>query len=142
MRTKSEFQYRKSVAAATKRGQLCPRLFFGLRGLAARTVRARPHSGLELLASLLFLFPINLPAAFVYETATEFLTSGHFNDDTNADVLVLDKATGIGRVGYQDGTGALIWSGPLVTGVENVTGCAVGGFLQSGLDNLAVTSTD
>lgn len=91
---------------------------------------------------MLLLSPINLPAAFVYETATEFLTSGHFNDDTNADVLVLDKATGVGRVGYQDGTGALIWSGPLVTGVENVTGCAVGGFLQSGLDNLAVTSTD
>lgn len=142
MRTKSEFHNRKSVAAATKRGQLCPRVFLGLLGLAARTVRDRSHFGLGLLAAMLLLSPINLPAAFVYETATEFLTSGHFNDDTNADVLVLDKATGVGRVGYQDGTGALIWSGPLVTGVENVTGCAVGGFLQSGLDNLAVTSTD
>lgn len=86
------------------------------------------------------LGPLSLAAAFVYESTTEFLTSGDFNGDFIADVLVLDKATGNARVGYQNIGGALTWSAPLGTGVEHVTGAAVGRFLQTDREALAVTS--
>src|ERR1035441_4902020 len=69
-------------------------------------------------------------AAFVYETGAEFLTAGDFNGDGVADVLVLDKLTGNARVGYANTSGVLIWSAPLVTGVEDASGCAVGRLLQ------------
>jgi len=93
-------------------------------------------------AACMLLCPNSARAAFVYETPAEFLTSGDFNGDGIPDVLVLDKPTGNARVGYQDGTGGLTWSSPLVTGVENVTGCGIGHFLQSSRDSLAVTSAD
>jgi len=84
----------------------------------------------------------NAFAGFVYETPTEFLTAGDFKGNGRLDVLVLDKATGNARVGYQDDQGVLIWSSPLVTGVQNVTGLAVGRLLLSSRDALAVTAPD
>jgi hypothetical protein len=56
----------------------------------------------------LFLTAVAANAGFVYETPTEFLTSGDFNGDGIPDVLVLDKATGNARVGYQDGSSNLV----------------------------------
>src|ERR1035437_4000789 len=79
-------------------------------------------------------------AAFVYETGAEFLTTGDFNGDGVADVLVLDKLTGNARVGYADTSGVLTWSAPLVTGVENASGCTVGRLLQTTRDAVAATS--
>ncbi len=81
-------------------------------------------------------------AGTVYETPTEFFTSGDFNGDGIRDVLVLDKSTGNARVGYQDGLGNLSWSQPLVTGVENATGCATGALLVGNLDAVAVTAAE
>ena len=80
-------------------------------------------------------------AAFVYETPAEFLTSGDFNGDGLSDVLVLDKASGNVRVGFQNTGGSLMWSPSLFTGTEYVSGCGVGSFLQVGRDALAITST-
>src|ERR1017187_8656655 len=79
-------------------------------------------------------------AAFVYETGAEFLTAGDFNGDGVVDVLVLDKLTGNARVGYADTSGVLTWSAPLVTGVENASGCTVGRLLQTTRDAVAATS--
>lgn len=79
-------------------------------------------------------------AAFVYESPTEFFSAGDFNADGIPDVLVLDKLTGMARVGYSDGNGGLIWSAPLVTGFENVTGLGVEHFLAPTNDSIAVTS--
>ena len=84
---------------------------------------------------------MNLHAAFVYETPGEFFTAGDFNGDGIADAFVLDKATGNARVGYSDGNGHLTWSAPLVTGVDNVSGCAAGHFKQTTRDTLVVTAT-
>src|ERR1035441_388228 len=84
---------------------------------------------------------MSLHAAFVYETPGEFFTAGDFNGDGIADALVLDKATGNARVGYSDGNGNLTWSAPLVTGVDNVSGCAAGHFKQTTRDTLVVTAT-
>ncbi len=87
-----------------------------------------------------FLMGASVHAAFVYETPAEFLTSGDFNGDGIADVLVLDKATGNARVGYQNPGGALTWSQPLPTGVESASALAVGRFSQTSNDVIAVTS--
>jgi hypothetical protein len=94
------------------------------------------------LAALLLgvAFAAQVHAAFVYESATEFFTSADFNGDGVADVLVLDKLTGNARVGYGGTDGALTWSSPLVTGVENATGCAAGHFRFTTRDVLAVTT--
>jgi len=81
-------------------------------------------------------------AEFVYETPGEFLTAGDFNGDGVPDVLVLDKLTGNARVGYANTNGALFWSAPLVTSVDNLTGCAVGHFRVTTRDILAVTATN
>jgi hypothetical protein len=78
--------------------------------------------------------------SFVYETPNEFLTSGDFNGDGALDVLVLDKITGNARVGYGNPNGILTWSAPLVTGVGEATGCAVGPFLETSRDAVAVTA--
>ena len=91
---------------------------------------------IALLCSLSF----TISAAFVYETPAEFLTTGDFNGDGVADVLVLDKLTGNARVGYANPSGVLSWSAPLVTGVEDASGCAVGRLLQTTRDAVAVTS--
>ncbi|GEM_PF-2115369 len=113
---------------------------------AAREIRPKRLSVRSWLAALPFLFallsPLSSPAAFVYETSAEFFTTGDFNGDGIADVLVLDKITGNARVGYQDTNGVFTWSAPLLTGVENVTGCAAGKFLQNTMDALAVTALD
>jgi hypothetical protein len=105
--------------------------------------RQRSVRGLALgfaFAALSLLAAASSRAAFVYETPAEFLTSADFNGDGIADVLVLDRATGNARVGYQSPGGALTWSAPLPTGVEGVTGCAIADFFQSGGNAVAVTS--
>ena len=79
---------------------------------------------------------------FVYETATEFLASGDFNGDGIPDVLVVDKLTGNARVGYQDAVGQLTWAGPATTGVSRPGAIAVGRFLDSTLDAVALTSPE
>lgn len=80
--------------------------------------------------------------AFVYDTGTEILTTGDFNGDGAADVLVLDKLTGNVRAGFLDLGGNLAWSAPLVSGVENVSSAAAGRFLTATSDVLAVTGPD
>jgi hypothetical protein len=90
--------------------------------------------------AVLFFPAFTGSSAFVYESATEFFTSADFKGDGVADVLVLDKLTGNARVGYAGTNGALTWSSPLVTGVENATGCAAGHFRFTTRDVLAVTT--
>lgn len=92
--------------------------------------------------SVLAFCAASVHAGLVYETPAEFLTSADFNGDGIADVLVLDKLTGNARVGYANTAGALTWSAPMVSGCENVTGCAVGRFLVTTRDALAVTAPD
>lgn len=92
------------------------------------------------LLALAVVSALNLPATLVYETGGEFFTSADFNGDGIPDTLVLDKSTGNARVGYGDGNGHLTWSAPLITGVNNVSGCAVGHFKETTRDVLVVTA--
>jgi len=78
--------------------------------------------------------------AFVYETPAEFFSNGDFNGDGRIDVVVLDRATGNARVGFQTATGALNWSAAVATGVPQPASLAVGRFAQSTRDAIAVTS--
>ena len=108
-----------------------------------RAARSLSDFGFVLLATaVLTLASFTAPAAFVYETPSEFFTSADFNGDGVADVLVLDKLTGNARVGYADGLGHLTWSAPLVTGVQTVSGCAAGHFKLTTRDVLVVTATN
>src|SRR5271156_1104298 len=84
--------------------------------------------------------PCGAAPSFVYETTNEFLASGDFNGDGVPDVLVLDKITGNARVGYGNTNGVLTWSAPLVTGVGQAAGCAVGTWLAANRAAVAVTS--
>lgn len=79
-------------------------------------------------------------AAQVSESDSEFFSSGDFNGDSIKDVLVLDKATGNARVGYQNAGGALTWSAPLQTGVGPASALAVGRFGPTNREVVAVTS--
>ncbi|HEY9508945.1 MAG TPA: hypothetical protein VIV82_03705, partial [Verrucomicrobiae bacterium] len=76
----------------------------------------------------------------MYETSDEFLTSGDFNGDGRIDALVLDKATGNARVGYQNSTGALDWAPAIPTGADLANAVAVGRFAETNRDSIAVTS--
>jgi hypothetical protein len=113
--------------------------------MTAGAMLSNTASGALQLALLFLLLLGSVPAAlasFVYETDTEFISSGDFNGDGLPDVLVLDKATGNARVGYQDNLGALNWSATLVTGVAQVTGCTVGHFLNGIREALAITASE
>src|SRR5215469_16466066 len=100
---------------------------------------------LILFAAALVLGSVGAPgvlAAFIYETPNEFFTTADFNGDSVPDVLVLDKLTGNARIGYAATNGTLTWSAPMVTGVENASGCAAGHFRLTTRDVLAVTTTN
>ena len=81
-------------------------------------------------------------ASFVYETPSEFITSGDFDGDGRTDALVLDKLTGSARIGYQSPAGALVWSSPFASGIENVTGVGIGRFVATNHDAIAATAPD
>lgn len=89
-----------------------------------------------------FMLAAQALAGFVYETPSEFVTTGDFNGDGLADVVVVDRATGNARVGYQSPAGAMTWLAALPTGVANPTAIAAGRFFVSGREALAVTSPE
>src|SRR5436190_13377045 len=98
--------------------------------------------GVAFVAALAFglLNSICPAASFVYETPTEFISNGDFNGDGRLDALVLDKATGNARVGFQDINGAITWAAPVASGVPQAGALAVGRFAQTNRDAIAVTS--
>ncbi len=82
-----------------------------------------------------------LAATFVHETTNEFSASADFNGDARADVLIVDKATGLYRIGYgTTTTGVYNFAEGRASGVTNVTGVAVGKLSGVTADSFAVTS--
>ena len=76
----------------------------------------------------------------VQETAREFSAAGDFNGDGFADVLVLDKTSGLYRIGYSSAAGALTFAEARPGGLDRVTGCAVGKLIGTVRDSFAVTT--
>lgn len=79
---------------------------------------------------------------FVSETAAEFSTTGDWDGNGVADVMILDKATGFVRLGYQSSPLQVEWSEPEASGMENVTGCSAGTFLDSGRRSLVFAAPE
>jgi hypothetical protein len=77
----------------------------------------------------------------VFETEREFCASADFNGDGKQDVVVLDKLTGLYRIGTGDGTTASpAFVAGRATGVTDATGMAVGKLSSTGFDSFAVTA--
>ena len=103
--------------------------------------RRSKNSRIAALAATIAFAASACSAAFVYQTPTEFLTSGDFDGDGVPDVLVLDRLTGNARVGYQTNN-VLAWSDPIPTGVPLADALAVGHFRDTNMDAIAITSSD
>lgn len=94
------------------------------------------------LSAFLFCTASAFAGTFVHETAIEFFASGDFDGDGNADVLMLDKSSGLYRIGYGTGAGGFNFAESRPTGVSAVTGMAVGKLKGLSAESFAVTSPD
>src|SRR2546421_9863986 len=81
-------------------------------------------------------------ASFVYETPQEFFATGDFDGDGRADAVIVDKATGKYRLGYQLTAGVFSWVDCRPSGIKGVSGFTVGRMLAAKRDAVAFTSPD
>ena len=104
-----------------------------------------PMKSLWLAGVLLASGAAALAAPFTYETDTEFQLSADMDGDGVDDAVIVDRATGLVRVGYTSaGTGSLTtpdlvsWVAARESGVENVEGVSAGYLTFRGAGSLAV----
>lgn len=95
---------------------------------------------LALLLLLAWTASLPLARAFVYENAFELQADGDFNGDGRADLVILDKATGNYRIGYQLTPGNYTWVSTRASGVAEATGLGIGRLSSLSYDSLAVVS--
>ena len=76
----------------------------------------------------------------VQETDREFSAAGDFNGDGFSDLLVLDKTSGVYRIGYGSASGALTIAEGRASGLGTVSGCAVGKLNGTARDSFAATT--
>jgi hypothetical protein len=79
---------------------------------------------------------------FVYETTWELQSDGDFDGDGRRDLIIVDKATGVYRIGYQLSPGVYTWVSPRASGIAGATGLGVGKINSSSYDSLALTGPD
>ncbi|MFN0075051.1 MAG: thrombospondin type 3 repeat-containing protein [Prosthecobacter sp.] len=96
----------------------------------------------KLVARLIFFIAAATHAAAPsYENERELTAAGDFNGDGNADVLIVDKVTGLYRIGY--GTGLMTgpsFASSRATGVTDATSIAVGKLFGTAADSFAITA--
>ncbi len=93
------------------------------------------------LAATGLLMPLlALAGGFVYENPAEFLASGDFDGDGRTDALIVDRDSGVYRVGYQTPTGSLAWAEARAGGVEDVAGVTAGRLTSTNFDALAMAA--
>jgi formylglycine-generating enzyme required for sulfatase activity len=86
-----------------------------------------------------------LPAqaeSFVYEMEREMIGTGDFDGDGRLDVVLVDRASGKYRLGYQLTNGVCTWVDHRLSGVKDVTGVAIGRLFAANRDALAFTAAD
>jgi len=81
-------------------------------------------------------------AGFVYENPTEFTASGDFDGDGRQDVVIVDRASGAYRIGYQLSSGSFTWVAPRASGIDAVSGVALGRLAATSMDALAFTGPE
>ena len=81
-------------------------------------------------------------ASFVYENAWELQSDGDFNGDGLRDQLIVDKATGSYRIGYQLSPDVYTWASARASGIANATGLGIGKLDSLGFDSIALTGPD
>lgn len=79
--------------------------------------------------------------AFTYEGRYEITAQGDFDGDGRQDVVIVDRDTGVFRIGYQLSAGVYTWADPRASGADNASAVAVGKLFQTTRDGLAVGST-
>lgn len=90
--------------------------------------------------TLIFLAAFHAPAArAVTETSVEFHAAGDLNGDGRADLVVVDRASGMVRVGLARETAGHDWQPPVFSGIEQPAGIALGRLTASNRMALAVT---
>jgi hypothetical protein len=93
---------------------------------------------------LLMLLALGIPAVpaapWMSESAAEFFASADFDGDGRPDSMIIDKAAGVIRIGYQTASGTWTWAPARPAGAVPVMAAAAGRFLDPGLDGIAVTS--
>ena len=80
--------------------------------------------------------------AFVYESPFEFQSSGDFDGNGLADLVIVDKATGSYRIAYQLTPGVYSWVPARASGIANATGVGIGKLDSLTFDSLAVAGPD
>jgi hypothetical protein len=105
------------------------------------TTAALPAVAMRLFVLCLFLLTITA-SAFVYENDKELTDTGDFDGDGRTDIVIVDRVTGNYRLGYQLSAGVHTWAKVRASGVENVTGLAIGRLLNTTRDSLAFTSPE
>ncbi len=79
-------------------------------------------------------------APFVYETDSQFLATGDFNADGITDIALVERENGCVRYGYGLGGARFNWATVRAAGLEEITGVAVGRFVEVKSDSLAFAS--
>ncbi|MCU0783127.1 MAG: SUMF1/EgtB/PvdO family nonheme iron enzyme [Verrucomicrobia bacterium] len=90
----------------------------------------------------LLIFSALPAAAVVSETEQEFLATGDFNGDGKTDVVIVDRYSGRVRVGYQLSPDFFDWANWKSGGMKNVTGVAIGRFVDGKHDSLCLVAAD
>lgn len=93
-------------------------------------------------AATLFAAAAAQAGLLVFETEREFTAGGDFNGDGTMDVVIIDKPTGLYRVGTRSAAPTPAFAPSRPTGVEKVRGAALGKLNGTATDSFAVTAPE
>lgn len=81
-------------------------------------------------------------APFVFETDSQFMVTGDFNADGITDIALVERNKGCVRYGYGLGGAKFNWVVGRSAGLNDITGVAVGKFVDARSDSLVFASAD
>jgi len=81
-------------------------------------------------------------ASLIYETPNEFFATSDFDRDGRTDLVIVDKASGKYRIGYQLTPGVFSWVDCRPSGIKDIAGFGIGPLLAPNQPSLVFTSPD